>query len=77
MALSTMEFVAENLSASSVGGSSGIVPALTSALGSGLGVWLVEAWPAGSLDIVRRALFSAGRQWILSYFDDDNYVAGF
>ena len=57
MALSTLEFVAENLSTSSVGGSSGVVPALTFALESGLGVRLVEAWPAGSPDIVQRALF--------------------
>ena len=57
MALSTLDLVADNLSVSSAGGASGVVPALTSALESGLGVWLVEAWPAGSPDIVRRALF--------------------
>ena len=57
MELSTSEFVADILSASSVGGPSGVVPVLISALESGLGVRLVEAWPAGSLDIVQRALF--------------------
>ena len=57
MALSTSEFVAESLSASSVGGQFGVVPTLASTHEAGSGIWLVEAWPEGSPDIARRLLF--------------------
>ena len=77
MVLSTLEFVADNLSGSSIGGSSGVVPALTSALESGLGVRLVEAWPVGSLDTVWRALFLLGSHGHRYILNDDNYVASF
>ena len=57
MALSTSELVADNLSASSVGGASDARLVFASASGPGLGAWLVEARLATSSDIVRRALF--------------------
>ena len=57
MALSTSELVADNPSASSVGGTSGTRPAFASTPGPGFGAWLVEARLAASPDIVRRGLF--------------------
>ena len=57
MALSTSDLVADNLSASSVGGASGSRLALASPSGPGVGAWLAEAWLAPSPDSVRRALF--------------------
>src|SRR3954463_14527322 len=57
MALSTSEWVADSLSASSDGGASGACLARTSTSGPGVGVWLVEARLATSPDIVRRGLF--------------------
>ena len=60
MELSTLEFVVENLSASSIGGPFGVIPALASALESGSGVRLVEAWLAGSPGTVWRAFFLPG-----------------
>ena len=57
MALSTLELVADNPSASSVGGTSGTRLAFASAPGPGFGAWLVEARLAASPDIVRRGLF--------------------
>ena len=48
MALSTSELVADNPSASSVGGTSGTRLAFASALGPGFGAWLVEARPSAS-----------------------------
>ena len=60
MALSTSEFVAESLSASSVEGQFGVVPTLASTREAGSGIRLVEAWPAGSPDIVRRLIFLPG-----------------
>ena len=48
MALSTSDLVADNLSASSVGGASGSRLALTSPSGPGVGAWLAEAWLATS-----------------------------
>ena len=57
MALSTSDLVADNLSASSVGGASGSRLALASLSGPGVGAWLAEAWLATSPDSVRRALF--------------------
>ena len=60
MALSTSEFVADILSASFVGGPSGVVPTLASPLEAGSSVRQVEAWPAGSPDTVQRVLFLPG-----------------
>ena len=57
MALSTSDLVADNLSASSVGGPSGVRLVFTSPSGPGVGAWLAEARLAISLDTVRRALF--------------------
>ena len=57
MALSTSEFVADNLSASSVEGASGAHLVLTSASWPDVGAWLVEARLATSPDVVRRGLF--------------------
>ena len=57
MALSTSDLVADNLSASSVGGASGSRLALASPSGPGVGAWLAEAWWAPSPDSLRRALF--------------------
>ena len=57
MALSTSDLVADNLSASSIGGASGSRLALASPSGPDVGAWLAEAWLATSLGIVRRALF--------------------
>src|SRR3954468_6356448 len=57
MALSTSEFVADSLSASSVGGASGARLVLASASWPVVGTWLVEARLAASPDIVRRGLF--------------------
>ena len=57
MALSTSDLVADNLSASSIGGASGSRLALASLSGPGVGAWLAEAWLATSPDTVRRALF--------------------
>ena len=57
MALSTSEFVADSLSASSVGGASGARLVLASASLPDVGAWLVEARLATSPDIVRRGLF--------------------
>ena len=57
MALSTSEFVADSLSASSVGGASGARLVLASASWPDVGAWLVEARLATSLDVVRRGLF--------------------
>ena len=62
MALSTSELVADNPSASTVGGASGARLAFASASGPGLGAWLVEARLATSPDIVRRALFFLKRE---------------
>ena len=57
MALSTSDLVADNLSASFVGGASGSRLALASPFGPGVGAWLAEAWLATSPDTVRRELF--------------------
>ena len=57
MALSTSEFVADSLSASSVGGASGARLVLASASWPDVGAWLVEARLATSPDVVRRGLF--------------------
>ena len=57
MALSTSEFVADSLSASSVGGASGARLVLASASWPDIGAWLVEARLATSSDVVRRGLF--------------------
>ena len=57
MELSTSEFVADSLSASSVGGASGARLVLASASWPDVGAWLVEARLATSLDVVRRGLF--------------------
>ena len=57
MALSTSDLVADNLSASSVGGASGSRLALASPSGPGVGAWLEEAWLATSQGTVRRVLF--------------------
>ena len=54
---STSEFLAESISASSVGGLCGIGPTSASSLEVGSGARLVEAWLAGSPDIVRILLF--------------------
>ena len=70
-------FLVDFLSTSSIGGPSGVVPALASAPESGSGVRLVEAWLAGSLDTVRRVLFlprDKGHCYISKY---DNHGAGF
>ena len=67
MALSTLEFIVDNLSASSVGGTSGVGPMLASASKSGSGAWLVEAWPAGSPDMVRRAFFLLGNMDVVTF----------
>ena len=76
MALSTSEFVADSLSASSVGGTSGVGPTLASASKSGSGARLVEAWPAGSPDTVRRALFLPGNHGHCYILKDNNYMQG-
>ena len=60
MALSTSELVADNLSASSIGGASDARLVFTSASGPGVGAWLAEARLAISPDTVRRALFLKG-----------------
>ena len=57
MALSTSELVADNMSASSVGGASDTRLVLTSTSGPDVGAWLAEARLAISPDTVRRALF--------------------
>ena len=57
MALSTLEWVADSLSASSVGGASGARLVLASASWPDVGAWLVEARLATSPDVVRRGLF--------------------
>ena len=49
-----------HLVSSSTGGPSGVVPMLASTFEAGSGVRLVEAWRAGSPDIVRRILFLPG-----------------
>ena len=69
MALSTSELVADNLSASSVGGASGARLVFASASGPDLGAWPVEARLATSLDIVRRALFFLKRARALVYLE--------
>ena len=66
MALSTSEFVAESLSASSVGGAFGARLVLASASGPDVGAWLVEARLAASPDIVRRGLFVLKRARVLT-----------
>ena len=57
MALSTSEFVADSLSATSVEGVSGARLVLASASWPAVGAWLVEARLATSSDVVRRGLF--------------------
>ena len=57
MALSTSDLVADNLSASSVGGASGSRLVLASPSGPGVGAWLAEAWLATSPNLVRQAPF--------------------
>ena len=57
MALSTSEFVADSISASSVGELCGTGPVSASALEAGSGTRLVEARLVGSLDIARLFLF--------------------
>ena len=57
MALSTLEFVAEHISASSVGGLCGAGPVSASAIEAGSGTRLVEARLVGSPDIARLFLF--------------------
>ena len=57
MALSTSKLVADNLSASSIGGASDARLVFTSASGPGVGAWLAEARLAISPDTVRRVLF--------------------
>ena len=65
MALTTLELVADNLSASSVGGASDACLVFTSASGAGVGAWLVEARLAISSDTVRRVLFFLKRALVL------------
>ena len=57
MALSTLEWVADSLSASSVEGAPGARLVFVPASESGLGAWLVEARLVASPGIVRRAPF--------------------
>ena len=57
MALSTSEFVAEHISASSVGELCGAGPVSASAAKAGSGTRLVEAWLVGFPDIARLFLF--------------------
>ena len=62
MALSTLEFVAKSMSASSVGELCGIGPTSASALEAGSGIRLVEARLVGSPDLVRLLLFLPGHK---------------
>src|SRR4051812_19882912 len=57
MALSTSELVADNRSASSVGGASDARLVFVPASGPDVGAWLVDAWFAAPPAIVRRGLF--------------------
>ena len=57
MALSTSEFMTDTSSESYGVGQSGVTPVSASVLKAGSGTWLVEVWPVGSPDIVRRTLF--------------------
>ena len=67
MALSTLELVADSLSASSVGGAPGARLVLVPTPEPGLGAWLVEARWVASPGIVRRAFFLLGNMDVIIF----------